>query len=262
MRMKKRPIAAAAAAIIFILCFSFSAECKTGFTGTDYLKLDNERRLKLVTCFIEAGVEEGVTISKSPSFYKEKLDSFYAANKGLENEQLGKILTTLIIMEYDWTKKGVDKEKLAKEWLGEEVYKANKARLGKPEQASQKSLQMSFSPENIGTFCDLVMDMYKKGDFPAIYESMSKDSKASKSSGEWLDECGNIKKTYGKLKKYTRTGPYPGEVGTGIIECEYLAEFSKYDGAVIMSVIEENGELRVKSLVVVSNIAQIKGEGV
>lgn len=101
------------------------------FTGQDYLKLSKRQRVKMVTSYIQAAKANGVTIKQSPVFYCKKLDSSYASRPDLSKEGLDHVLKTMIIMEYDWTEKGVDKEKLARDWLGEESYQSNKARLGK-----------------------------------------------------------------------------------------------------------------------------------
>jgi hypothetical protein len=49
----------------------------------------------------------------------------------MKDEDLTKVLKTLIIMEYDWKQKNVDRDELARQWLGEEGYKANLQRLGR-----------------------------------------------------------------------------------------------------------------------------------
>ena len=101
------------------------------FTGADYLKLDKPQRVKTVKMFKEEAGKQGAIISKDPIFYCKKLDAFYAKTPKLANESFVNTLKTLIIMEYDWSQKGVDKDLLARQWLGDELYKANKARLGK-----------------------------------------------------------------------------------------------------------------------------------
>ncbi len=46
-------------------------------------------------------------------------------------EALFTVLKTIIIMEYDWDKKGLDKDLLARKWLGGgELYQTNKFKLG------------------------------------------------------------------------------------------------------------------------------------
>jgi hypothetical protein len=108
-----------------------AADAQGQFTGSDYLKLVNRDRLQLVSVSIANVRKEGVTIKKAPVFYCQKLDSFYNTHPEHKKEAVGKVLKTLIIMEYDWAQKGVDKDTLAKEWLGDDVYKQNKHRMGR-----------------------------------------------------------------------------------------------------------------------------------
>ena len=56
------------------------------------------------------------------------LDNLYKKHPNLKTEEVGKTLKTMIIMQYDWEEKGVDKDTLARQWLGEELYQKNKAR--------------------------------------------------------------------------------------------------------------------------------------
>lgn len=101
------------------------------FTGADYLKLSKPQRVNTVKMFKEEAGKQGAIISKDPIFYCQKLDAFYAKNPKMAGESFVKTLKTLAIMEYDWAQKGVDKDTLARQWLGDDLYKANKARLGK-----------------------------------------------------------------------------------------------------------------------------------
>ena len=101
------------------------------FTGVDYLRLGKPERVNTVKMFQEEAKKQGAIINKDPIFYCKKLDSFYAKNPKMANESFVNTLKTLIIMEYDWNEKGTDRETLAKQWLGDDLYKANKARLGK-----------------------------------------------------------------------------------------------------------------------------------
>ena len=118
-------------AVAFLLLSTLLFAEEAGLTGKDYLKLAKRQRLEAVGDLIFDAKSGGITIKKAPIFYCEKLDAFYRKNPSMTKESLAVVLKTLIIMEYDWQQKGVDKEKLACEWLGEESYKANKARLRK-----------------------------------------------------------------------------------------------------------------------------------
>ncbi|MDD5496574.1 MAG: hypothetical protein PHP46_05690 [Candidatus Omnitrophica bacterium] len=128
----KRSIALAIIALGVIV--SFNASAATGsaekkFTGEDWLRLSKRERLALVTSFIDNGKKKGVTVKKSPVFYAQRLDTFYEGNSNFGKEDVGKTLKTFMIMEYDWSVRGVDKDTLARDWLGEDLYKKNKERL-------------------------------------------------------------------------------------------------------------------------------------
>ena len=99
------------------------------FTGFDYLKMDKRQRVATVQMFKEEAGKQGATIKKDPIFYCKRLDDFYAKNPSMKKEPFVNVLKTLAIMEYDWGVKGVDKDALAKQWLGDNLYKANKSRV-------------------------------------------------------------------------------------------------------------------------------------
>jgi hypothetical protein len=118
-------------ALLIIPSLAFAETPKSDFTGSDYLKLSKRQRVDVVSTYIKDAKREGVTIRQAPVFYCKRLDAFYAKRPNLKKEPFVMILKTLIIMEYDWQEKRVDKEKLARDWLGEESYQANKNRLGR-----------------------------------------------------------------------------------------------------------------------------------
>lgn len=115
--------------LVFMVTNVFATE--TAFTGNDYLKLSKRQRVSEVSGLINNAKKGGVTIKKDPIFYCKGLDNLYAKNPKMRMEPLATVLKTIVIMEYDWSQKGVDKEKLARDWLGEASYKANKSRLNK-----------------------------------------------------------------------------------------------------------------------------------
>jgi len=110
-------------ALILLLCGSslFAAQSAPHFSGQDYLNLSYQKRAEVIASFIEHGKGRGITISKGPAFYCRKLDTFYAKHPDFAKEALFTVLKTLIIMEYDWDKRGLDKDLLACKWLGEEL---------------------------------------------------------------------------------------------------------------------------------------------
>ena len=98
-------------------------------TGNDYLSMRNAGRVQTVTALINGAKQGGVTIKQTPVAYCRKLDAFYAKRPDMKSQPLAIVLKTLIIMEYDWSQRGVNKDALARQFLGEKLYQENKARL-------------------------------------------------------------------------------------------------------------------------------------
>ena len=98
------------------------------FTGYDWVKLRNADKVEEVKAFIKDLRAQGVVVKGDPIAYCKKLDTFYKTHRNLMNNDTGKILKTIMVMEYDWEEKGIDKDTIARQWLGEELYKKNKAR--------------------------------------------------------------------------------------------------------------------------------------
>ncbi|MFA5142919.1 MAG: hypothetical protein WC522_01955 [Candidatus Omnitrophota bacterium] len=131
--MKRRIISAAIVSILAAV-FLYAAAAVSqaaSFTGNDWVKLRNAQKAEEVKTYIKGLRSQGVTVRGDAIAYCRKLDTFYEKHPDMKKEDCGKILKTIIIMEYDWDQKGVDKDTLAKQWLGEEVYTRNKARRGK-----------------------------------------------------------------------------------------------------------------------------------
>ena len=112
------------------LAFGQGASGSNQFSGNDWLSLSKRERVNIITSFIEAAHEKGISIKKTPVFYAKKLDSFYIKEAN-RDKQLGNTLKTLMIMEYDWAESGKSKDALAKEWLGDDLYQKNKDRRSK-----------------------------------------------------------------------------------------------------------------------------------
>ncbi len=104
---------------------------ESGVTGNGYLARANIGRVQAVTSLIDGAKEGGVTIKHTPVSYCRKLDQFYDKHPDLKSRELAIVLKTLIVMEYDWSQKGVDKDQLARQYLGEKLYQENRARLKK-----------------------------------------------------------------------------------------------------------------------------------
>lgn len=100
-------------------------------TGNDYLAMTRYGRVQAVTSLIDGARQGGVAIKQTPVSYCKRLDTFYAKHPDMKSRELAIILKTLIIMEYDWAQKGADKDRLARQFLGDKLYQENKARLSK-----------------------------------------------------------------------------------------------------------------------------------
>ena len=71
---------------------------------------------------------ENVAILKTADFYAGKITEALAGNPAMQPLPLPSVLKIVSVMEYDYFN-GQDKDALAKEVLGEQLYAANKARL-------------------------------------------------------------------------------------------------------------------------------------
>jgi len=114
-------------AVVFMASCAFAAGNR--FTGDVWGTLSEREKVNLVSYFKAKAREEGIRIRKGAKYYSELLDDFYRKHDEWRKEDVNIALKTLIIMEYDWSQKGVDKDALAREWLGDEVFEANKARV-------------------------------------------------------------------------------------------------------------------------------------
>lgn len=119
-------------AAIFLTCSFFissagAAEQKL-FTGNDWLKLKPAQKIAEVKSYIGTLRTEGVVVKNDPAFYANRLDGVYKKHPNLKAQEVARTLKTVIIMEYDWEVKGMDKDAVAKLWLGEKLYEKNKAR--------------------------------------------------------------------------------------------------------------------------------------
>ena len=105
-----------------------STESKPGFTGEQYCKLLYEEQKKVAAIYISTLNEGGVTVRKGPEYYAEKADEFYSENPDLKKESCTLILKSLVIMEDDWEERNADRDFVARQWLGDELYLENRKR--------------------------------------------------------------------------------------------------------------------------------------
>ena len=127
--MYKKILSVTAAAVL-VASFALAEQAKQ-FTGNDYLALSKQKRVEIVTALIRDAKAGSVRIKQTPVSYCRRLDVFYARHPDMKAQQLAVVLKTLIIMEYDWERRGVDKDTLARQWLGDNAYRQNRARLGR-----------------------------------------------------------------------------------------------------------------------------------
>lgn len=106
-----------------------SAAQQKPFTGNDYLALTKKQRVATVAKMINDAGKSGIAIQKDPIYYCQALDNVYEKSPAMRNHPFADVFKTLIIMEYDWDQQGVDKDALAKKWLGDDLYRSNKARM-------------------------------------------------------------------------------------------------------------------------------------
>ncbi|MFA6321244.1 MAG: hypothetical protein WCY36_05235 [Candidatus Omnitrophota bacterium] len=98
------------------------------FTGNDWMKLSSSKKVTEVKAFIKDVRTQGVVVKGDPVEYCKRLDRVYQKHPNLLAQEVAKTLKTVMIMEYDWEVKGVDKDTIARQWLGEDLYNKNKAR--------------------------------------------------------------------------------------------------------------------------------------
>lgn len=116
-------------AVIFVGLFLFSTLTQAAlFTGNDWMKLSSARKTAEVKAFIKDVGSQGVIVKGDPAEYSSRLDRVYKKHPNLLAQEVAKTLKTVMIMQYDWEVKGVSKDTIARQWLGEELYNKNKAR--------------------------------------------------------------------------------------------------------------------------------------
>ena len=90
--------------------------------------IDTEIKEKIVAEYIQIYKQQGVKITNSSSYYTKRIDEVYRENPELFTYSFDIILQNVAIMDYDFDNRQ-DKDKLAKQLLGEKGYLANKKRL-------------------------------------------------------------------------------------------------------------------------------------
>ena len=97
-----------------------------------WLGLANGDKVASIDAMIKLFQErQNTAITKSPEEYAQKIDGMLTANENMKTLTLPTLIKIAAVMEYDFYN-GQDKEALAQEVLGPQLYQQNKVRLGRP----------------------------------------------------------------------------------------------------------------------------------
>ena len=111
------------ALLLITFCTFLAYAQDKAVTGNEWIKVNKKAHIQLVTDFMREMKKQDVTISKNATFYCQKLDKLYAKKPNLLSDPVWRVLKTAMIMECDWKVKGQDPDMVAKDWLGEDLYK-------------------------------------------------------------------------------------------------------------------------------------------
>ena len=93
------------------------------------LMIDNEPKVITVENYIKLYAKKGIVIRRDPQVYVDMIDEMAINNKNILKNPFFEVLRFAAIVEYDFDN-GVDRDVLAKQLLGEQVYRSNRQRLG------------------------------------------------------------------------------------------------------------------------------------
>ena len=93
--------------------------------------LDPSIKEILVSQYIEWFRVQGVIINKDAKHYVDFIDGFTSNNKKSLQQPFKNLVKIAAIMEYDFDN-GQNKDMVARQYLGEQLYQSNKTRLGMP----------------------------------------------------------------------------------------------------------------------------------
>ncbi len=94
------------------------------------LLIDPQAKVDTVSEYIDRFRNAGVRISGSPIQYAQAIDQMATDNPSLLDNAFRNLLQVAAIMEYDFDN-GMDKDDLARKFLGVQMYEANRKRLGR-----------------------------------------------------------------------------------------------------------------------------------
>jgi hypothetical protein len=94
------------------------------------LIMDIEPKMMIIEHYIKRFAKQGVVIRKDPAAYVQMIDSMILGNAEMLKTPFENILKVSAIAEYDFDN-GQDKDRMARQVLGETVYQENRKRLGR-----------------------------------------------------------------------------------------------------------------------------------
>jgi hypothetical protein len=94
------------------------------------LIMDAEPKVMIIDHYIKRFAQQRTSIRKEPAFYVQMIDSMILGNPEMLKTSLENILKVAAIAEYDFDN-GQDKDRMARQILGEAVYQENRKRLGR-----------------------------------------------------------------------------------------------------------------------------------
>lgn len=94
------------------------------------LLIDPQAKVSTVSEYMDRFRKQGVRIQGSPSSYAEMIDQLAIENPSLLTNPFKNLVQLVAIMEYDFDS-GMDKDLLAKKFLGQSLYESNRKRLGR-----------------------------------------------------------------------------------------------------------------------------------
>ncbi len=99
-----------------------------------WLQMNDQQKVLAVSAVIELFKNQGqATIKRPAPYYVQRVNSTLVENESTRSMPLDRVMMILSVMDYDFDN-GKDKDALAKELLGEQIYVANLERLKKMEE--------------------------------------------------------------------------------------------------------------------------------
>jgi hypothetical protein len=94
------------------------------------LLVDEQAKVATVSEYVDRFLKTGIRIQGSPNQYVQLIDQMAVENPALLTNPFKNIMQLVAVMQYDFDN-GMDKDTLARTMLGQQMYEANKRRLGR-----------------------------------------------------------------------------------------------------------------------------------